>query len=321
MTIGSTMPRDSIVIIESTVDPGTIRGVCIPALEGTGLRCGADFTVAHSPERISPGDAAHSLAGTSRVVAGFDAKALRRAAAIYRRLVPAGVHEVSSIEVAELCKMVENAQRDVNIAFTNEVAMLCARLGLATREVLEACATKWNFHRYRPGLVGGHCIPVDPHYLLDRAERIGTTVRVVSAGRAVNDAMPSFVADQIISALPAGAGGKAPERVGVLGLCYKPNVADLRNSGGLELARLLAAAGLDVFVHDPLVSAGDGIQPDVKLVDIQDLVELDVLILAVRHRQFDELVPRMHQMLRDDGLLVDLTGTLDPPVTTRFWSL
>lgn len=323
--VAAALQPGSLVIIESTVDPGTTREVCVPLLESSGLRCGAGFTIAYAPERVSPGEQAKNVTGIARVVGGYDEPGRRRAAAIYRRITRAPVHEVSAIEVAELSKMVENAQRDINIAFTNEVAMLCDRLGLSSREVLDASATKWNFHRYVPGLVGGHCIAVDPHYLAHRAGRVGASAQMVTAGRAVNQAMPGYVATRILAHLREG-GRPAGSRVGILGLSYKADVSDVRNTGVAEVVHLLAAAHLDVLVHDPVVHhdpvAGE---PRTKLVDLDELVNLDALVLAVRHRAFGGLFPtHAGSMMRPGGLIADLTGSLHPvdlPAGVRFWSL
>ena len=312
--VGANLRRGATVVFESTVYPGATAGVCVPALEqASGLRWKRDFSVGYSPERINPGDREHSLERIVKVVSGDSPETLERVAALYAGIVPAGVHRAPSIEVAEAAKVIENTQRDLNIALMNELAMIFDRLGLDTHEVLRAAQTKWNFLRFTPGLVGGHCIGVDPYYLTHRAEEVGYRPQVILAGRRINDGMAPFVAAKVCELLERGGRSPRGARVSVLGLTFKENVADLRNSKVADLCRALAAAGAEVRVHDPLADAAEArSEYDIELQPWDALPPADALVLAVPHR---EIVARdaaqLAAKLVPGGCVVDVRGALD----------
>jgi UDP-N-acetyl-D-galactosamine dehydrogenase len=321
-TVGRAMSAGAIVVLESTVYPGATEEVVGPTLaEASGLRCGIDFFLGYSPERINPGDRQHTVDRLTKVVAGQTVDVTERLAAIYRRVTGGQVFVARDIRTAEAAKAIENAQRDINIAFVNEVAMICQRLGLSVYDVLEAARTKWNFLDFRPGLVGGHCIGVDPFYLAYKAQKVGHEPHIILAGRAVNDAMPRFVVDRLAGLLTPGA------RVLVLGLTFKENVPDLRNSKAAELALGLAARGFAVTTYDPLADAAEaealyGLTPLSVLPEGQTF---DAVLGAVPHRALARLdATQLAALLRPDGLLADLKGLwrdLELPRETRRWVL
>ena len=322
--VGGALRRGDVVVLESTVYPGVTEEVLGPLLEEvSGLRCGEDFTLGYSPERINPGDREHTFERIQKVVAGQDEATLRVLEACYGAVVEAGLFSASSIRVAEAAKVIENVQRDLNIALVNELAMLFDRMGLDTKEVLEAAGSKWNFHRYRPGLVGGHCIGVDPYYLTSKAEAIGFHPQVILAGRRINDGMGSFVASRAIKLLVAEGCGVKGARVAVLGLTFKPDVSDLRNSRVPDICRELAEYGVDVLVHDPLVTPEAArAEYGLELVGREELTGLDALILAVPHA---ELVPLAEELAQEGTRIVlDVLWGLDLarlPRSTRTWRL
>ena len=305
-TIGGVMAAGAIVVLESTVYPGATEEVVGPALAAaSGLRCGIDFFLGYSPERINPGDRQHSVERLTKVVAGQTEAVTERLAAMYRRITGGQVFVARDIRTAEAAKAIENAQRDINIAFVNEVAMICQRLGLSVYDVLDAARTKWNFLDFRPGLVGGHCIGVDPFYLAYKAQAVGHEPHIILAGRAVNDAMPGFVVDRIAAQLQPGA------NVLMLGLTFKENVPDLRNSKAAELALGLAARGFEVTIHDPLADLREaealyGLTPLSVLPQGQTF---DAVLGVVPHQAYARLEgDRLVGLLRPDGLLGDLKG-------------
>ena len=305
-TIGGVMTAGAIVVLESTVYPGATEEVVGPALAAaSGLRCGIDFFLGYSPERINPGDRQHTVERLTKVVAGQTEAVTERLVAMYRRVTGGQVFVARDIRTAEAAKAIENAQRDINIAFVNEVAMICQRLGLSVYDVLDAARTKWNFLDFRPGLVGGHCIGVDPFYLAYKAQAVGHEPHIILAGRAVNDAMPSFVVDRIAAQLQPGAS------VLMLGLTFKENVPDLRNSKAAELALGLAARGFDVTTHDPLADLREaealyGVSPLAVLPQGQTF---DAVLGAVPHHEYARLDrARLVGLLRPGGLLADLQG-------------
>jgi UDP-N-acetyl-D-glucosamine/UDP-N-acetyl-D-galactosamine dehydrogenase len=305
-TIGEVMSAGAIVILESTVYPGATEEVVGPALaQASGMRCGTDFFLGYSPERINPGDRQHTVERLTKVVAGQTPEVTERVAAIYRRVTGGQVFVARDIRTAEAAKAIENAQRDINIAFVNEIAMICQRLGLSIYDVLEAARTKWNFLDFRPGLVGGHCIGVDPFYLAYKAQAVGHEPHIILAGRTVNDAMPRFVADRVAAQLEAGA------RILLLGLTFKENVPDLRNSKAAELALRLKKRGFEVTTHDPLADLAEaealyGLTP---LAALPDGRAFDAVLGAVPHRAFTRLDgDRLAGLLRPGGLLADLQG-------------
>lgn len=284
-SIGAHLKRGATVIFESTVYPGATEEVCIPVLERvSGLKWQRDFSVGYSPERINPGDRQHTLANTIKVVAGDSPETLDRVAALYEKIVTVGVHRVSSLKVAEAAKVIENTQRDLNIALMNELAVIFNMLGLDTLEVLEAAGTKWNFLPFRPGLVGGHCIGVDPYYLTYKAEMLGYHPQVILAGRRINDGMGKFIAEQTVKQLIQTGSPIKGAKVNVLGITFKENLPDLRNSKVNELLIELRAYGVEVFVHDPIADPTEArAEYGVELLAWEALPQADAVIVAVTH--------------------------------------
>jgi UDP-N-acetyl-D-glucosamine/UDP-N-acetyl-D-galactosamine dehydrogenase len=321
-TIGGVMSAGAIVVLESTVYPGATEEVVGPALAAaSGLRCGVDFFLGYSPERINPGDRQHTVERLTKVVAGQTEAVTERLAAMYRRITGGQVFVARDIRTAEAAKAIENAQRDINIAFVNEVSMICQRLGLSVYDVLDAARTKWNFLDFQPGLVGGHCIGVDPFYLVHKARSVGHEPRIILAGRAVNDAMPRFVADRLAAQLTPGAS------ILMLGLTFKENVPDLRNSKAAELALELRARGFEVTYHDPLADLAEA-EARYGLSLLAVLPEgrvFDAVLGAVPHRAYARLDDtRLLALLPPGGLLADLKGMwrdLRLPDGIRRWTL
>lgn len=325
-TIGPHLTRGSVVVFESTVFPGATEDVCGPALEAaSGLTCGVDFTLGYSPERINPGDRTHRLENIVKIVSGQDEATLRRVAAAYSAIVTAGVYEAVSIRVAEAAKVIENTQRDINIALMNELALIFERLDLRTQDVLDAAGTKWNFLPFTPGLVGGHCIGVDPYYLTAKAEAVGYQPHVILAGRRINDAMGAFVAQKAIRLMAAAGTEPGRARVGLLGLTFKENVPDLRNSRSPDIVRGLRDCGIEPMIHDPLASPGDARREHGLEIDALDRFrELDALILAVAHSAYLDDVERLSAMLRPGGVFVDVKSALSASsirADAGYWSL
>jgi UDP-N-acetyl-D-galactosamine dehydrogenase len=326
-TIGRVLKPGDVVVYESTVYPGVTEDVCGPILEQvSGLKQGRDFKLGYSPERINPGDKEHTLERIIKVVSGEDAETLERVAAAYGAIVEAGVHRAPSIKVAEAAKVIENTQRDLNIALMNELALIFDRLDIKTHDVLAAARTKWNFLPFTPGLVGGHCIGVDPYYLTTKAEELGYHPQVILAGRRINDGMGAYIAQRLVKLLIHADKPIKGARIGVLGLTFKENVPDIRNSRVPDIVEELRMFGIEPMVHDPLVEAHDAIEEyDLRLVDWDDLTSLDGLVLAVAHRQF---LTKPHQelvaCLKPDGVCVDVKSALDieqMPDTVTYWSL
>lgn len=326
-TVGSVLSPGDVVVFESTVYPGLTEEICGPILAGaSGLTVGRDFHLGYSPERINPGDREHTIDRIVKVVAGADAATLDRVAAAYGRIVPAGIHRAPSIKVAEAAKVIENTQRDLNIALMNELALIFDRLGIRSADVLAAAGTKWNFLPFSPGLVGGHCIGVDPYYLTARAEAAGYHPQVILAGRRINDAMGSHIAQRLVKLLAAQGHGAKGARVGVLGLTFKENVADLRNSRVPDIVAELQEFGVEPLVHDPLANPGAaeallGLAPSPLLA----FTNLDGLVLAVPHAAYHALpLAGITAMLKPDGVLIDVKSMLDPaalPPGIAYWSL
>jgi len=313
-TIGAAMKRGVTVVYESTVYPGATEEICIPELErASGMKWRRDFHVGYSPERINPGDREHTLAHVRKVVAGDEPATLERIAELYQTVVTAGVHRVSSIQVAEAAKVIENTQRDLNIALMNELAIIFNRLGLDTTEVLEAAGTKWNFLPFRPGLVGGHCIGVDPYYLTHKAERTGYHPQVILAGRRINDGMGKYVAEQTVKRMIAAGSPVKGAKVNVLGATFKENVADLRNSKVFDIVAELASYGADVAVHDPVADPVEALdQFKIRLRTWAELEPADALIVAVAHKAFTSLgVPDFGEKLRPGGCFIDVKARFD----------
>lgn len=291
-TVGANMPAGTIVVFESTVYPGVTENICVPILEKhSGLKLGRDFRVGYSPERINPGDHEHRLQNIVKIVSGSDAETLEAIAAIYGSIIAAGVYRTSSIAVAEAAKVIENTQRDVNIALMNELSIIFHRLEIDTQEVIKAAATKWNFLKFFPGLVGGHCIGVDPYYLTYRAEEVGYQPEVILAGRRINDNMSRFVAENTVKMLIRSGIPVKGARILLLGLTFKENVGDIRNSRVVNLIKELNDYFVEICVHDPHVDA-DEIRQAVaaEVLDSLDMAApFDAVILAVPHRCFEHL--------------------------------
>ena len=314
-TVGQALSKGDIVVYESTVYPGATEEECVPVLEQiSGLRCGVDFHVGYSPERINPGDREHVFTNIVKVVAGQDASTLEIIAAIYETVVEAGVHRAPSIKVAEAAKVIENTQRDLNIALMNELAVIFNRMGLDTGDVLEAAGTKWNFLKFSPGLVGGHCIGVDPYYLTHKANMIGYNPQVILAGRRINDDMGRFVVDQAIKQLIRQGHIVRNCQTTVLGLSFKEDVPDLRNTRVVDIITALEDYGVNVQVHDPLVDRDEAKHEyGVDVKNWTELVPAHCVILAVAHRVFVEAGwQQLGALLAEgDSVVVDVKGVLD----------
>ena len=309
ITVGKALKKGDIVVFESTVYPGATEEDCVPHLEReSGLKCGVDFTVGYSPERINPGDKEHTFTKIKKVVSGQDAKTLDIVAAVYESVVTAGVHRASSIKVAEAAKVIENTQRDLNIALMNELAVIFHRMGIDTVDVLEAAGTKWNFLPFRPGLVGGHCIGVDPYYLTHKAQKLGYNAEVILAGRRINDDMGKFVAQEAVKQiLQAGLAIKGA-RVAVLGLTFKEDCPDLRNSKVIDIITELRSFGIEPLVHDAIADKDEAVHEyGVKLVNDSELRELDHVVLAVAHKTYKQMsVDQYRAMLKPQARISDV---------------
>ncbi|MFD1563877.1 nucleotide sugar dehydrogenase [Haloarchaeobius amylolyticus] len=313
-TVGSKMDPGTTVILESTVYPGTTRDVLVPALEdASGLTAGEDFFVGYSPERATPGDEEHGLADVTKVVSAQNETVLEDVATLYESVVDAGVHRAPSIEVAEACKVVENAQRDLNIAFVNELSMALESMDVDGQAVLEAAGTKWNFHDYRPGLVGGHCIPVDPYFFAYRSAQEGFEPELMQTGRQVNESVPDHVAELTIKALNQCHKTLRESRVLVLGLAYKPGVGDIRSSKIGNVIDALSEYDIEIEGFDPF--ADDDAARDSFGIDVQDRLSFegfDAVLLATPHAEFEQLdLEAVASQLADDPALVDVTGSID----------
>lgn len=313
-TLGKYLKNGATVIYESTVYPGATEEICIPALEkSSGLTWLRDFHVAYSPERINPGDRQHTLANTVKVVAGDTPATLATVSQLYESVVQAGVHPVSSIKVAEAAKVIENTQRDLNIALMNELAIIFDMLGLDTLEVLEAAGTKWNFLPFRPGLVGGHCIGVDPYYLTYKAEMVGYHPDVILAGRRINDSMGKYIAEQTIKQLIQAGHAIKGATVNVLGMTFKENVPDVRNSKVADLINELRDYGVDVFVHDPIADSSQAQTTyQLSLVSWEQLPTADALVMAVAHDVFINIpADQLIKKIKKHGCFIDVKSKCD----------
>ncbi len=325
-SVGQMMRKGALVIYESTVYPGVTEEYCGPILARvSGLKQGRDFKLGYSPERINPGDKEHSFERILKVTSGEDAATAEAVAELYGTVVTAGIHRASSIKVAEAAKALENTQRDLNIALMNEMAIICDAMKIPTRDVIEAAATKWNFLKFTPGLVGGHCIGVDPYYLTSKAQELGYNPQVILAGRRINDSMGNIIARRVVRFLAAGSRPIHQARVGVLGLTFKENVPDIRNSRVPDILTELKTFGIKPVAHDPLASPGDvRHEYGLEMSRLPQFKELDALILAVPHRQYLEKPAKLNTMLRDGGILVDIKSAIDPKTiqgNLRYWSL
>jgi UDP-N-acetyl-D-galactosamine dehydrogenase len=326
-TVGPALSKGAVVVFESTVYPGVTEDICGPILERTsGLRRGADFTLGYSPERINPGDKEHTLERITKVVSGEDGPTLERVAAAYGAIVDAGVHRAPSIKVAEAAKVIENTQRDLNIALMNELAIIFDRMGIRTVDVLAAAGTKWNFLKFKPGLVGGHCIGVDPYYLTMKAQQLGYQPQVILAGRRINNSMGPHIAQRVVKLLIDADITVKGARVGVFGLTFKEDCNDIRNSKVPDIVKELRQFGIDPLVHDPLASPPEAMHEyGLRLSPLEEMSRLDAMVLAVSHRWYLDLgQARLTGMLRDGGVMVDVKSALDPAKMDRgqrYWSL
>ncbi len=329
-TVGRHMSRGAVVVYESTVYPGVTEDVCVPILEReSGLVLGRDFSVGYSPERINPGDKIHTVENIVKVVAGSCPQTLDLLAGLYGSIVAAGVHRASSIKVAEAAKVIENTQRDLNIALMNELALIFDRLGIDSLEVLEAAGTKWNFLPFRPGLVGGHCIGVDPYYLTFKAEEAGYLPQVILAGRRINDAMGKHVAEKTVKLLIAAGCRVNEAKVGILGLTFKENVPDLRNTRVVDICAELAEYGVTSLVADPLADPDEAMREyGIALTPLESMRDLDALVLAVAHDEYKALDPARLLPLFCAGhtpVLADVKGLWSPRAAREagflFWRL
>lgn len=325
--IGKVIEPGVIIVFESTVYPGATEEVCAPVIEkASGLKSGAGFKLGYSPERINPGDKAHPLEAIVKVVAGQDAETLDTLADLYGSIIHAGIHRASSIRVAEAAKVIENTQRDINIALMNEISKICDLVGIRTSEVLEAAGTKWNFLKFYPGLVGGHCIGVDPYYLTAKAEQLGYHPEVILSGRRINDGMGSYIAQRAVKLLAIAGHPLGDVRVGILGLTFKENVPDIRNSKVEDIYRELCEFGIRPIVHDPLADkrAADH-EFGITLSDMDAFTQLDVLIYAVSHDDYAALgVKAIEAMVAPNGILIDVKSAMQPAnlrSDIRYWSL
>jgi UDP-N-acetyl-D-glucosamine/UDP-N-acetyl-D-galactosamine dehydrogenase len=311
-TVARALKRGDIVVYESTVYPGATEEHCVPILERlSGLKCGIDFRVGYSPERINPGDHEHTFTKIKKVVSGQDAETLEVVAHVYGSVVTAGVFKAESIQVAEAAKVIENTQRDLNIAFMNELAIIFDTLGIDTHSVLEAAGTKWNFLRFTPGLVGGHCIGVDPYYLTHKAERVGYIPQVILAGRRINDNMGKYVAQKAIKEMIHAGHGVLGSRVTILGLTFKENCPDIRNTRVIDIYRELESFGVKAQVCDPRADADEALHEyGIELVPMEKLQPASAVIAAVSHDEFKNLsLESLKRMMGDSPVLIDVKGT------------
>lgn len=316
-TVGKHMKKGATVVYESTVYPGATEEVCIPILEKqSGMKWMRDFHVGYSPERVNPGDKERTITKIVKVVSGDDAATLDKVAELYGSVIVAGVHRASSIKVAEAAKVIENTQRDLNIALMNELSLIFHRLGIDTLEVLKAAGTKWNFLPFRPGLVGGHCIGVDPYYLTHKADMLGYHPQVILAGRRINDGMGAYVAQETVKQMIANGVQVKGAKVNVLGLTFKENCPDLRNSKVVDVIRELQSFGCDVRVHDPLGEAKEAEHEyGITLTDWNALPECDALVAAVSHADYlEKPFAELTAKLNKGGVFTDVKSAYDPAV-------
>ena len=313
--VGQNLSRGAIIVYESTVYPGVTEDVCLPILEReSGMKNGVDFKIGYSPERINPGDREHTFTGIMKIVSGQDEEVLNVIDEVYSSVITAGTYRAPSIRVAEAAKVIENSQRDINIAFMNELALIFDRLGISTHEVLKAARTKWNFLPFEPGLVGGHCIGVDPYYLTHKAEEMGYHPQVILSGRRINDGMGKYVAERTVKSMIKAGKTINGADVLVLGFTFKENVPDARNTRVVNIIKELADYGVNVHIYDPLVDPDEirnacGIEG---LASPDFSAPYDAVILAVRHRAFDELTPMVIKpWMKDSAIMVDVKSVFD----------
>ncbi|GAA0099843.1 nucleotide sugar dehydrogenase [Paraclostridium bifermentans] len=321
--LGRNLTKGSIVVYESTVYPGVTEEVCIPILEKeSNMKCGVDFKVGYSPERINPGDKLHRLENITKVVSGMDEESLENIASIYELIIDAGVHRAESIKVAEAAKVIENSQRDINIAFVNELSMIFNKMEIDTKAVLEASGTKWNFLKFYPGLVGGHCIGVDPYYLTHKAEQIGYHSQVILAGRRINDGMGKYVGESTVKNLIKANKQVKGAKVAILGMTFKEDCPDVRNSKVIDIINELKEYGINVFVADPIADENEVKREyGIELTKFENIKNMDAVILAVGHKEYMELTLESIKKLyeekpeslnsEDKLVLIDVKGIFD----------
>lgn len=330
--VGKNLVKGSIVVYESTVYPGCTEDVCIPILEkSSGLKCGVDFKVGYSPERINPGDKVHRLENIHKIVSGMDKSSLDEIKSIYDLVIDVGTYPVSSIKTAEAVKVVENSQRDINIAFMNELAMVFDRMGIDTNEVVDGMNTKWNALGFRPGLVGGHCIGVDPYYFTYEAEKLGYHSQIILNGRIVNDNMGAFVADAAIKQMIDAGQAPKKSKIAILGLTFKENCPDTRNSKVEDIIKQLNTYGIKPLIVDPWADKTEAMKEyGIELTDMGDIKDVDCIIVAVAHKQFkdisiDDLKKLYRECPDNEKVLLDVKGIYDifklKESGLRFWRL
>lgn len=318
--LGRNLTKGSIVVFESTVYPGVTEDICVPILEKeSGLKCGVDFKIGYSPERINPGDKVHRLESIVKIVSGMDEETLEEVANVYSLVVAAGVHRAESIKVAEAAKVIENSQRDINIAFMNELSIIFHKMGIDTKSVLEAAGTKWNFLKFQPGLVGGHCIGVDPYYLTYKAEQLGYHSQIILSGRRINDDMGKYVAESVVKNLIQCDIPVKGARVAILGFTFKENCPDTRNSKVIDIVKELNEYGITPRITDPAADAAEAEREyGIHFTDMADMKDMDAVILAVAHEPYKALtMEQMDQFFKEKNqkkVLADLKGILDRKV-------
>lgn len=315
--LGRNLTKGSIVVYESTVYPGVTEEVCVPILEReSGLQCGVDFKIGYSPERINPGDKVHRLETIVKIVSGMDQETLEEIAGVYGLVVKAGVHRAESIRVAEAAKVIENSQRDINIAFMNELSIIFNRMGIDTQAVLRAAGTKWNFLKFEPGLVGGHCIGVDPYYLTYKAEQLGYHSQIILSGRRINDDMGKYVAESLIKSLIRADIPVKNARVAILGFTFKENCPDTRNTKVIDIVKELREYGIEPAISDPQADTAEANRLyGISFVEMGEISDMDAVILAVSHKVFEKLSPdtlnRFYKKRHTRRVLADIKGILD----------
>ena len=313
-TVGNALKKGDIVVYESTVYPGVTEDECVPVLEKiSGLKCGSDFKVGYSPERINPGDKEHTFTKIKKVVSGQDAETLDIVASVYESVVTAGVHRAASIKVAEAAKVIENTQRDLNIALMNELAIIFDRMGIDTNDVLEAAGTKWNFLKFKPGLVGGHCIGVDPYYLTHKAEKMGYIPQVILAGRRINDGMGKFIAQRTVKEMIRAGHNVLGSTVTVLGLTFKEDCPDFRNSKVIDIIRELRDYGINVQVHDPLADPAEAEHEyGISLTAMNDLKPASAVVVAVAHSNYRKMsLSGLAELMGKHPVVIDVKSIFD----------
>ena len=315
--LGQNLTKGSIVVFESTVYPGVTEDICVPILEKeSGLKCGVDFKIGYSPERINPGDKVHRLETITKIVSGMDAETLDEVAHIYELVVEAGVYRAESIKVAEAAKVIENSQRDINIAFMNELSIIFNKMGIDTKSVLSAAGTKWNFLKFQPGLVGGHCIGVDPYYLTYKAEQLGYHSQIILSGRRINDDMGKYVAENLVKNLIKADIPVKSAKVAILGFTFKENCPDTRNTKVIDIYKELQEYGITPMVVDPAADAAEAKRLyGITFNTMEDIKEMDAVIVAVSHKQFltldKEKISSLYSKAHAKKVLVDIKGIFD----------